>query len=72
MAQVQVYCTACGYRGAARGYGCLQIICLLFLLCLGILPGILYALWVDTWVKRCPQCDQKMLIPADSPMVPKS
>jgi hypothetical protein len=63
-----VLCKACGYRGPARRYGCLRVGILLFLLLFGILPGILYALYVDSWVKRCPSCDQKAIIPADSPL----
>jgi prepilin signal peptidase PulO-like enzyme (type II secretory pathway) len=46
----------------------LRVGILLFLLLFGILPGILYALYVDSWVKRCPSCDQKAIIPADSPL----
>jgi hypothetical protein len=67
----QVYCQACGYTGPARGYGCVQIFILIFLLCLGILPGILYAIYADSLAKACPKCDQKRLIPADSPMAQK-
>jgi hypothetical protein len=46
----------------------LRVGILLFLLLFGILPGILYALYADAYVKRCPNCDQKAIIPADSPM----
>lgn len=63
----EVVCTACGYRGTPRRYGCMQVGILLFLMIFGILPGILYALYMDAYMKRCPNCDQKTLIPADSP-----
>lgn len=71
MARRHVVCSACGYRGEARGYGCMQVGILLFLMIFGILPGILYALYMDAWVKRCPNCDQKTIIPADSPVAMK-
>lgn len=64
---MNVVCSACGYHGEPRRYGCMRVGILLFLLLLGIIPGIIYALVVDSWVKRCPSCDQKALVPADSP-----
>jgi uncharacterized membrane protein YqaE (UPF0057 family) len=67
----QVVCTSCGYVGPARTYGCTRVGILLFLLALGILPGLLYAVYADSWVKRCPNCDQKSIIPADSPAAQK-
>jgi hypothetical protein len=62
-----VLCLACGYRGAARKVGCVYVALACTLLLFGILPGIIYGLYLDAWSKRCPNCDQKQLIPADSP-----
>ena len=62
-----VVCTACGYRGPMRSYGCVQIGLTVLLAIFMFLPGVIYALWVDAWRKRCPLCDQKALVPLDSP-----
>lgn len=62
-----VRCTQCGYVGEGRSMGCMQMFILVFLLLFGILPGILYALYADAYNKRCPNCDNKSLIPANSP-----
>lgn len=63
----QVVCTSCGYVGPARSMGCLQIGITIFLACFFLLPGILYAIYADSYNKRCPQCDNRSLIPTDSP-----
>jgi hypothetical protein len=60
-------CTACGYRGPMRSYGGVQIVLTVLLAIFMIIPGVIYALWVDAWRKRCPLCDLKALVPADSP-----
>jgi len=67
MPKPEVVCTACGYQGQMRSYGCAQIGITVLLAILMIIPGVVYALWVDAWRKRCPVCDLKALIPADSP-----
>jgi hypothetical protein len=36
-----------------------------------LIPAFLYAFYVEAWKKRFPNCDQKSLIPADSPMAAK-
>jgi hypothetical protein len=50
-----------------RAYGCLQVGLTTFLAFVFILPGIFYALYVDSWRKRCPVCEQPALIPVNSP-----
>lgn len=61
-----VICTTCGYRGPMRAYGCTQVGLTIFLACFMLLPGILYAFYVDSWRKRCPTCDNRSLIPSAS------
>ncbi len=65
---MNVVCTSCGYRGAPRAYGCAQIGITVLLALFLIIPGVVYALWVDAWRKRCPVCDRKALVPEDSPV----
>jgi hypothetical protein len=50
-----------------RSYGCAHVGITAFLALVMIVPGVVYAVWVDAWRKRCPVCDQKALVPADSP-----
>lgn len=67
MASKEFVCTACGYRGQKQGYGCMEVVCLLFLMLFLILPGIIYAIWVDSRSKKCPNCGAGPMIPTDSP-----
>lgn len=67
MNEQEVVCTACGYQGSMRSYGCVQIVLTVLLAIFMLIPGVIYALWVDAWRKRCPVCDLKALVPADSP-----
>jgi hypothetical protein len=66
-ARKEVICQACGYRGPARKIGCGQVALLIVLACLTLFPGLIYAVYLHFWLKGCPNCDQKRLIPADSP-----
>jgi hypothetical protein len=66
MTEPDVVCTACGYRGPMRSHGCVQVGLTVLLAIFMIIPGVIYAVWVDAWRKRCPVCDLKALIPADS------
>ena len=67
MTEPEVVCTACGYHGPMRAYGCAQVGLTVLLAIFMIIPGVIYALWVDAWRKRCPVCDLKALVLADSP-----
>lgn len=60
-------CATCGTIGEPLGFGCLEITLMLFLLLLGILPGIIYAVYVDSRAKSCKTCSAKTLVPLDSP-----
>lgn len=64
---MEVLCTACGWRGPKPTYGCLRVGLVIFLAMFMIVPGILYALYVENQMKQCPNCQQKALIPANSP-----
>ncbi|MEI7638932.1 MAG: hypothetical protein WCJ37_16610 [Syntrophus sp. (in: bacteria)] len=61
------YCKSCGYKGPPRGYTAFQIVLICFFLLFAVIPGILYAIYVESWKKGCPKCNHKSLIPADSP-----
>lgn len=60
-------CATCGVIGEPAGFGCLEVGCMIFLLCLGIIPGIIYAIYVDSRAKSCKSCGAKTLVPVDSP-----
>lgn len=65
-----VVCTACGWRGEKPKYGCWRVGLVIVLGLFLILPGILYALYAESEVKRCPNCGQKRMIPGDSTLAP--
>jgi len=68
MAQpVKKVCATCGVIGEPLGFGCLEIGLMLFLCCFFLLPGIIYALYVDSRAKSCKECGAKTLVPLDSP-----
>lgn len=46
----------CGYTGVGERYGGSSCLLLIILLCLGILPGILYLLWAGEPKLKCPRC----------------
>ncbi len=63
----EVICTSCGWRGPKPTYGGGRIALVIFLGFFFILPGILYALYVESLMRRCPNCGQSAIIPTDSP-----
>ena len=46
----------CGYQGKGKQVGGSNGCLLIILLCLGILPGILYLLWAPKKGVVCPKC----------------
>lgn len=48
--------TNCGFRGAPEKKARGSRIVLLFLLLLGVLPGLLYLLFFSGYTYSCPQC----------------
>jgi hypothetical protein len=65
MADLNMYCTACGYEGPGEKKG--SILVTLLLLCVWIVPGIIYEVWRCSGQKQCPSCKASALIPAHSP-----
>ncbi|MCM2317158.1 MAG: hypothetical protein NDJ92_18585 [Thermoanaerobaculia bacterium] len=60
-------CATCGVVGEPVGFGSVEVVLALFLLFLGILPGIIYAIFVDYRAKACASCGARIMIPVDSP-----
>jgi len=66
------YCKACGHTGSRNTVYPGSTLINLILCFLYIVPGIIYALWrLSAKYYVCPECNQKDLIPADSPLAKK-
>jgi hypothetical protein len=69
MPQKEMICTNCGHVGhEASRDDPVQILLLVLLLCLFIIPGILYLVYVVRGSKMCPKCKTRRMIPIDTPL----
>lgn len=63
---MMIRCPNCGYEGKGKklGSSCLDLLVAIFLLCLGILPGIIYLAWQHGKAHRivCPACGFKNVV----------
>ena len=60
-------CQLCGTIAKPRRASLGEMAGLLVLSCMGILPGIVYALGLSLSYPCCPACGNKALIPTDTP-----
>ncbi len=50
----------CGYRGTGKTSGGKSLIVLILLLCLGIIPGLIYLFWPSSQHLGCPRCNMRV------------
>jgi hypothetical protein len=65
----EMYCPSCGRIGRPKritpGYFVLEVVLWLFF----IIPGLIYSVWrLAARYDGCPYCEQKGMIPTDSPL----